>query len=234
MKFSFSNRQLLILTFLGFYFSSNSQVSIGLSSGLNLSWLHYTYPISSFKIGDALLFKSGVNLEYRFPKHFSLINSTDFVKKGGKTISEYIDRNGNSAGSSTVYTILNCIENTTFLKYRFNFNTLKPFYTFGFSFAYLNSGKQKADYILLDGHYPRYDYSNPIDLSLYNRYDFSLNAGLGCEIQIKKNGFIFLESRYQHGFSDISSYVSTLKRLNRSIAITMGYAFIFVKKKKVD
>jgi hypothetical protein len=233
MKHIFLLRQLFVITFIGLYFSSNAQLAVGLSGALNLAKQKYSSG-TSFQLDYqfAPLLKSGILLEYRFLKRFSVVNALDYVQKGYKTDIELADITGAPIENSSAKGIFSYFENTTSLKYRFSDKKVRPYAIAGLSLSYLKSGNLKANNLKVEG----IDYDNykfPIDLSIYKRTDVSLNSGVGCEFQLKKNGLIFLEGQYQHGLTDILKGINTAHLYNRSIAISVGFVYVFVKKEKV-
>ena len=63
-----------------------------------------------------------------------------------------------------------------------------------------------------------------------NRLDFGLLGGIGVAIKLG-SGHFFIQSRYQHGLSDIAKF-STIPNdytpsLHRNVSATIGYSFLF-------
>ena len=61
-----------------------------------------------------------------------------------------------------------------------------------------------------------------------NRLDFGLLGGIGVAIKLG-SGHLFIQSRYQHGLSDIAKF-STIPNdytpsLHRNVSATIGYSF---------
>jgi Outer membrane protein beta-barrel domain len=208
-------------------FTTNGQISVGVAGGLNLA----TQQSDLLEFGYAPYLRTGVNLEFRFLKRFSIGYELGYTKKGYQTNTEGVDIFGTPLGKQKFKSGWNYLDNNCLLKYRLSSKKTRSYLLTGFSHGTLISGKEKTFGAKVEGI--DYDvYKRKLDLTFWKRNDFALLAGFGIEKHIKNTGFVFSELRYQHGFTNLLNVENPIVYYkHRNISLTIGYAFLFGNKK---
>jgi hypothetical protein len=237
-RFSFI---IIILSFLQvFTLNSYGQFSIGVRSGLDISYLSNFSQVKSWygandsvKVtGPGLLgFQGGFLCSYMFSKNVGLQMEFIYSQMGGQTKVNYPYQHKSSSGE-TYKTNINYLTIPVVVKAGWEMEDFRFYGLLGWYVGIGLSGKETASYngteIERKVSFTRSDYN---DSYIYlHRIDFGLVFGINPCVKIGP-GDLFLDLRYELGVLDIYNYEDEyddyVARNNRNIGISAGYIFHF-------
>lgn len=191
--------QLLSLLIISIFLisSASAQIKIGFNAGANFGKYKYDKIGTGLSSKNITGFIAGGVLEYGLNKSFALRFSPSYVLRGSKQSSDIADTKVKSYYLELPVTAV----------YKLNTGSIKPYLSGGLSLGILTKAK-----------------ANEIDVKAsYNKTNFSVLMGLGCEFEINKNTSVFIDGHYNLGLKNISKQSDKVK--TRGFDIKAGVLF---------
>lgn len=205
--------------------TSMAQLSVGLKGTGTLNSISGN-TVSGTEKKMAMGYGFGAIVNVGFSNVFSLQPEVLYLQKGGKTVLTGSD----DYSQLTV----NYLEIPILAKAQFGGEKFKGYAVLGPYAGYWIGGKTKNS-LLGEQTSESIEFDNDLEDDGYrqNRLDIGLNGGLGAQYTIGRSN-IFLEARYGFGLSDMNRYETApedyKKQSNRSIQVSLGYAFRLSKE----
>lgn len=242
----------LIVLFLG-YINVFSQISIGAKLGASSNKttndtrnIEFSEAKSTLDFHGGLVANFGLNnfLEIRAECNYSVKGFSVIKYLNEQSFTNKTEHNSSNWGTSYSY-----LQVPVLLHFKFVDSEKIKFYAGGgpyLSYALFakkwanlsvaNLGSQDYVYKKLSEKY-EFDIDSKNDNRTDNRLDFGLIANIGLAFKFNKSEF-FIESRYEHGITDVHSFVGEIPKtyssmLHRSYTFTAGFMFL-IKQKSYD
>lgn len=244
-------KSIIILAFLAIATQSIAQIgdhrndlAIGVNAGYTMSSVGFTPKVTQSMLGGKT---AGLSFRYVCEKYFSTICSiyaeVNYAQMGWKerilTSDDKPVVNAVTGLEEQYSRTLNYIQVPIFahLAWGREQSGVQFFFQAGPQFGYLLGESTKSNF--------NFDERNTVDrsnqvcaqdtMSVENKFDYGISAGLGLELSLKKVGHFLLEGRYYYGLGNLygdtkRDYFS--KSNNSSIVMKLTYLFDIIKTKK--
>ncbi|MDX2189217.1 MAG: porin family protein [Bacteroidota bacterium] len=234
------------------YKTTLGQLAVGIRGGYSHAWVDKvdTRNISNTKQENIDGFNLGATTEYAFNYFFALRMDIYYCQKGYKVTKTPTEQspaqNTGGLGNDTWQVNMNYLMVPILPTLFYATKKYKFFAYSGPSVGYWGWGTKSGSFYVNDlggntikvksetENYPfidNYNYGNQKD----NRWDVGATIGAGMGILIKY-GEIFIEGRYNHGFTDAIAFRGTpppthTPRYNRNVEINLGFRRMILKRK---
>ena len=220
-----------------------NDLAVGVNVGYTMSNVGFTPKVTQSTMGGKT---AGVSLRYVCEKYFNTICSiygeVNYAQMGWKErILSSTDQpviNGVTGLPEQYSRTLNYIQVPVFahLAWGREQKGVQFFFQAGPQFGYLLSESTKANFNFADRNMT--DRSSQVcaqdTMSVENKFDYGIAAGLGLELSLRRVGHFILEGRYYYGLGNIygdSKRDYFAKSNNSSIVVKLTYLFDIVRTK---
>ena len=203
------NSSLLLLAVFSFCIhllvAQQNKFDIGIVAGPNFNRLVGNKTVNDL-YENATFFSAGLNLQYNFPKAFSITSGLLYEIKGAATEILITDHTGKPVKTLKIRTGLSYLVLPLMVKYAYG-QKMKVFVAAGAYLSYnLNPSKQ---YVITSAQFHALDFG-----ALFNP---------GLSAPLTKKTTITLEGRYAMGFQNIyEPAINDIKMTTRSLSILLG------------
>ncbi len=220
------NRIFIILLFISIgnnskLYAQNSMFDLGLEGGPNLStmFVNSNNPFFDFDPKPAIFGSGGFIFQYNFKNFLSLKTGLSYQRKGYQLSNiPFLDANGNIAGTGKTSFRFDYLTFPVLVKASFG-KKVNFFVNAGPYVGYLLA---KTDRTKLNGS--ETIYTNDLNYSGINRWDFGVASGVGIAIPIRTYWVISVEARNYSGLMDITESSMT-KWLTNTTDLRIGVAY---------
>ncbi len=194
---------------------------IGGKGGVSFSRVNFSPSVPQAMIIGSVV---GVHVKYSEEQHFGIIGELNFEQRGWK------ESFSDDAVGLTYSRTFNFIQIPVLANIFFGSERARFFINLGPEIGIMvsNSAKSNFDYNNPPSTIPSSHHTEQYGMSIKNRFDYGISAGLGVEVNIGKKHCILLEGRFYYGLNNcFSSHKSDNFSSSQSMSIMANIGYFF-------